>query len=316
MIRRVLVPLDGSALAESVLPAVQALATLTGAGVTLLQAVAPLEPLLVLPEDRGELALDRAEQAAAERDAVAYLATVARRLTEQHLIVDSRVVTEPPAGAIIRIGMTVDLIAMATHGRSGVGRWVFGSVADKVLHGATVPVLLVRAGQAAVAAGWPRRILVPLDGSALAEQALPLAALLARCASAELILTCSIGWARAAAERALAIDVAGFGVTLPERAADQAHAYLTDIGQRLAVQGLAARSDIRGAPAAEAILASAAEQAADLIVMSTHGRSGLGRWTYGSVADRVLRGAPIPIVLVRAGIHVPAAPPAPATSAG
>jgi hypothetical protein len=88
MIRRVLVPLDGSALAESVLPAVQALATLgrskqcpyTGAGVTNLQAIAPLEPLLVLPEDRGELALDRAEQAAAERDAAAYRAQQAAPL--------------------------------------------------------------------------------------------------------------------------------------------------------------------------------------------------------------------------------------------
>jgi nucleotide-binding universal stress UspA family protein len=243
---------------------------------------------------------------------------VARRLAEQHFVVDSRVVVGPPAEAIIQTGAAFDLIAMATHGRSGIGRWVFGPVADKVLHGATVPVLLVRAGRAAVAAGWPRRILVPLDGSGLAEQALPLAALLARRAGAELILTCSIGWAQATADRALAIDVAGFSVMLPERAADQAHAYLTDIGQQLAAQGLTARSDIRSAPAAEAILASAAEQAADLIVMSTHGRSGLGRWTYGSVADRVLRGATLPIVLVRAGVHVPveAPPPAPVTSAG
>ena len=92
-----------------------------------------------------------------------------------------------------------------------------------------------------------------------------------------------------------------------EQAQTDAHAYLEGIGQRLAERGLTIRTDVRLEAAAEAILDLAVEQQADLIVMSTHGRGGLGRWVYGSVADRVLRGAAIPVLLVRAGVPVDAA---------
>lgn len=223
MIRQILVPLDGSKLAESILPSVEEFARLAGASVTLLQVIEPIESVVDLfgQEYPG---VERDLQAADERVAHTYLTGIAQRLNRAEIVAHTRVVVGPVAETIIQLAHEFDLIAMATHGRSGIGRWVFGPVADKVLHGATVPVLLVRAGRAAVAAGWPRRILVPLDGSGLAEQALPLAALLARRAGAELILTCSIGWAQATADRALAIDVAGFSVMLPERAADQAHA--------------------------------------------------------------------------------------------
>jgi nucleotide-binding universal stress UspA family protein len=226
------------------------------------------------------------------------------------------VLAGPPAPVIIDAGRDFDLIAMATHGRSGIGRWVYGSVADKVLHGASVPVLLVRARPAATAGAVPpRRILLPLDGSELAEQALPLALALAERAGAELILAQSI----ASAAMALA-NPYGYGVgaaELLEHVQAGAQAYLEDVGQRLADGRLTVRTEVRLEPAAEAILDVASEKQADLIVMSTHGRSGVGRWVLGSVADRVLRGTTVPVLLVRSGLPITdeTAVPTPTTSA-
>jgi nucleotide-binding universal stress UspA family protein len=302
MIRHILVPLDGSALAESALPHVQTFARLTGAGVTLAQVIEPLASLRDLADSWEFTNVYAGHQEAAERNADAYLGQVAQRLAAAGIPVDTRLVAGTPAEAIIQTGREFDLIIMATHGRGGLGRWVYGSVTDKVLRGATVPVLLVRArhdGPAAVEP--PRRILVPLDGSPLAEQALPLASWLAQRAGATLILLQSIGWAKAAIADYPQFFAAGLGADrLLEQAEENARAYLVQVGRRLEAQGLTVQVETRLDPAAEAILSGALEAQADLIVMNTHGRGGLGRWVYGSVADRVMRQATLPVLLVRA----------------
>jgi nucleotide-binding universal stress UspA family protein len=301
MIRRILVPLDGSALAESVLPHAVAFARLAGAGLTLAQVVEPFEGLVELAGvwEFGDGSAER--RAAAERAAADYLTGVARRLDADGVPAQLRVLVGPPAETIIRTAGEFDLITLATHGRGGPGRWVYGSVTDRVLLRAPAPILLIRAGHGAPAAGWPRRILVPLDGSAPAERALPMAAMLARRAGGELLLLQSIGWAQAAIADAPAFFAGGLGADrLVERAEEGARAYLVEVGRRLAAEGPAVETAIRLEPAAEAILGGAAELAADLIVLSTHGRGGPGRWRYGSVADRVLRGADLPVLLVRA----------------
>jgi nucleotide-binding universal stress UspA family protein len=191
---------------------------------------------------------------------------------------------------------------MATHGRSGIGRWVLGSVADKVLRGASTPVLLVRADQTdVVVTGHPRRILVPLDGSDLAEQALPLAQELARRAGAALHLIRSVTWPWEGSAAIAALD-ATRGADLIEREEAAARAYLAAVSAGVARQGVAVTTSLCFGSAGEAILANAAAGQADLIVMSTHGRGGLGRWALGSVADRVLHGASVPVLLVRSGL--------------
>jgi nucleotide-binding universal stress UspA family protein len=96
--------------------------------------------------------------------------------------------------------------------------------------------------------------------------------------------------------------------SLRERAEARARDALRQAAEPLARAGLAVELDLRREPAAEAILAGAAEQGADLIVMSTHGRGGLDRVAHGSVADRVLRAAAVPVLLVRAGAAATAAP--------
>lgn len=293
MIHEILVPLDGSALGETVLPCAEELARLTGAGVALVQIVEPFDPLRdLLPARVAEI--EHAQQKA-EAHVHDYLATVARQFGRAGVAVQIRVAVGDPADQIIQAAGNADLIAMSTHGHSGVGRWGLGSVAGTVLRDAPVPVLLLRADQTdIIATGHPRRILVPLDGSDLAEQALPLATGLARRAGATLLLLRSVAWP----------PVGGAGRL--RHGEEQARGYLAEVGQRLTRQGCAVGTSLRCDPAAEAILAAAMEQRADLIVMTTHGRGGLGRWAYGSVADRVLRGASVPVLLVRA-----AAPPTP-----
>lgn len=294
MIRRLLVPFDGSAVAASIFPAVAAVVRLTGASITLLQ---------VLPFDRtGD-----DEQTARDE-----LAVAAQRLADTGTTVETQLVRGQPAEQIIAAGRAHDLIAIATHGRSGLGRLVHGSVTDRVLCRATVPVLLVRASAEAVAVLNPLcRVIVPLDGSALAEQALPLATELARRAGATVTLLTSIHWATrlfganpglvdptSLDHRALAHPYAQAYLT--EVADEQAHEYLDGLRQRLAEQGLTVQVAVRLEPAAEAILGCATRPAADLIVMTTHGRSGLRRWLLGSIADQVLQRATTPVLLVRA----------------
>jgi nucleotide-binding universal stress UspA family protein len=322
MIRRLLVPLDGSEVAEAVLPYAIAYATLFDSEVTLLRVVEPVEAAAARPEaplaaviavamDQPFAAplvgasVPRAEEEPSEpasERAHAYLVAVAQRLSHAGLQVHTRVAQGQPAVVIAELAASFDLVAMATHGRSGVGRWVYGSVADKVLQSAPVPLLLVRAQPTPPAAIAPiTRLLVPLDGSTLAEQALPLATLLAERTGAELVLLQSLAWVQQAF-----YDPYGYGAaltidTLIEEGQASAHQYLDAVREPLVERGLKVVTIVRLEAAAEAILTTVEEQQADLIVMSTHGRSGLGRWTLGSVADRVLRGAARPILLVRAG---------------
>jgi nucleotide-binding universal stress UspA family protein len=291
---RLLVPLDGSPLAELALPWAQHLACITGADLSLVQVVEPPAAVeyLVYTESVTQMLHEQAED---------YLAAVAARLRAQQLRVQTRAVIGDPAAEIILAGHAADLIVMATHGRSGLGRWVSGSVADRVLRGASVPVLLAPAGADKAGSAQLRRILVPLDGSELAEHALPLASRLARPAGAELILLRSTEWDPIVGGMYVSAQTVA---ELTRRYDGEARAYLEAVSHRQALAGIPIHCAVRSDPAADSIVAGAAATAADLIVMTTHGRGGVGRWVYGSVADRVLRRSSVPIVLVRASVPV------------
>ena len=153
--QRVLVPLDGSELAEEVLPLVEKLAGPVDAEVTLLRVVEPIsagEAMASAGVVTPDALLGR------EMDAKAYVATAARRMAAKGIRVKPRVSLGQPAEAILSaIGETgAELVAMTTHGRSGVARLLFGSVAEAVLRGSPVPVLLIRAHAPVVAAGSAR----------------------------------------------------------------------------------------------------------------------------------------------------------------
>jgi len=173
MFTKILVPLDGSDLAEQVLPHALMLADAFDAAVRLLRVVEG-------PDDLDLTSVTR-EQSEALRLAEDYLRGAAEYCSVLGVPVDIALAMGSPARQIVREALAIgaDLIAMATHGRGGLGRWMIGSVADRVVRAATIPVLVVPARAAARQPGF-HRLLVPLDGSALAEAALPHALLLAR----------------------------------------------------------------------------------------------------------------------------------------
>ena len=143
------------------------------------------------------------------------------------------------------------------------------------------------------------RILVPLDGSSLAEQALPYAVTLARGLSAELVLLRAI-WVLPDILEMLDRSTLELNAIVAQLEAD-ANGYLGTLVEQLEKAGLSARSVVRRGPAAETILDYADQVSVDQVVMATHGYSGIKRWTHGSVAERVLQAARKPLLLVRVG---------------
>ncbi|MBI4507043.1 MAG: universal stress protein [Chloroflexi bacterium] len=143
---------------------------------------------------------------------------------------------------------------------------------------------------------WMQRILVPLDGSAFAEVALPHAVALAKQTGASLTLLSVL------APLPPAVLPQGTYLDWPKMQRDlhaETRSYLDGVRQRVAAEGLVVGVDLREGDAAGAIVDTAQALRADVIVMATHGRSGLGRWTLGSVADRVVRSARMPVLLIR-----------------
>lgn len=156
MFERVLVPLDGSGLAEAVFPYAEEVCNKFGSRLYLLRAVTPLSQMVLETSPgaveaspaAGEVAMDVAQQRfdAEFRAAEAYLVEVRRRFETQGFSVETKAQEGMAAATILRYAREIDasLIAMSTHGRSGLGRLVFGSVADEVLRNSHLPVLIIR----------------------------------------------------------------------------------------------------------------------------------------------------------------------------
>lgn len=299
MTRVVLVPLDHSALSERALPAAEAAARALGASLLLAYAPRGLPPY-------SELAL--LAQTAADDDAagLAYLGAVADQVRARSgLDVRTRLLDFPVADAICRAAADAgaELIVMCTHGRTGWSRLWIGSVADAVVRHALVPVWLVRASDATVAA--PRdgaRVLLPLDGSAFAEEVLtPATALLDA-------FEPTYRLARVVTPVVTA-EYAGSAIGMPpvflpdEPATDKAwraaDAYLTATADRLRAERPGRRVEtllLAHDSPAHALVDAALD--ADLVAMATHGR-GASRLLLGSVSDKVLHGAHGSLLLFR-----------------
>ena len=310
MLRSILLPLDGSHLSERAIPCAATLARAAGSRLVTLRATAV---------DAGAPHLAET----AQREAGEYLAAVARQLREYDGIADVAVVTVAgePAQAIVTTAAErgCDAIVMATHGRGGLGRWLYGSVADQVMRHAPVPVVLVPAScphpWSPLPAGGPdapRRVLVPLDGSDLAQSAVATAAGAAQALDADVHLLQVVEPPRFA-------YAAGYTWTEVDPASllHEAGTYLEGIASTLRARGLRVSVVTELGYAAPAIAAAARERGADLVVMATHGRSGVARAVLGSVATELLHQSPVPVMLVRPVRHqgfprMPA-PPAAAT---
>jgi nucleotide-binding universal stress UspA family protein len=286
MYSKILVPLDGSPLAEQILPYVRLLAVADNIPVELLW-VNDVE-IAQSPPRSGKEYLRQAT--------TKYLPAVKR--------IDSIEADGKPAQEIVRRAAAEpsSLIAMATHGMSGMRRWLIGSVASKVAQLANNPLLLVRPTENAdpAAAIDLNTTFVPLDGSGLAEKALPHAVALAKRLklAVQLLRVYTLpGDAYIVADGVIAQGAAQFREVMHK----EAESYLEGKVESLRAEGLdhVIGTAIEGDAASE-IIDLAAKTANSLIVMSTHGRSGIGRWLLGSVADKAIQHSRAPVLLIRA----------------
>jgi nucleotide-binding universal stress UspA family protein len=288
-IEKLLLPLDGSELSRLVLGAVDRILAIDEVEVHLLH---------VMPEEPSRA--DGFESYAQERlDAHYDLERLAKTLGLARDRVRIHMETGDPADRILETERRIrpSLTAMTTHGRTGFDRWIHGSVAERVLRGSTRPLLLVNPFERLERKVDPgddvapiRRILVPLDGSRESASALPFAQAIAGLYGAELILL----------HAPPPLTRTG---AYPEVDFDSGHAralaLLDPLRERLEAAGRKVRLRVGALPPAMEILEAIDDEDADLLVMTTHGRGGLSRWVFGSVAEKVLRNCRIPLLVKR-----------------
>jgi nucleotide-binding universal stress UspA family protein len=290
----VLVPLDGSDHAEAAIAYAEALARATGASLRLIGVVERESPALESrPDDvRTYVETIRYDSLAQQ------LNVTASGLNARGFSAQALVVIGDPADEILAAADAADvaLVVMATHGRGGLQRMIVGSVADKVMRMGTRPVLLVRPQEKPATDPIAlRQVMVPLDGSPLAERALPLAADISRATGATLLLVRVEPFVSAGTASYEAVpDITQFD----DEVVTAAEAYLHRVATELP-QGVHCETFVLRGFTAASLIEFAEKEGVDLVVMSTHGRGGLRRLAMGSTADRMVR-AGTPTLLVRA----------------
>jgi nucleotide-binding universal stress UspA family protein len=310
--RAILVPLDGSPQSEAVLPYATAIAAASGDGIRLFGVTEPEQAnsILMRLEQDSEMRNRRAGEARR------YLTDLASRVNPREIEVSSEVAEGTPASEILRAAEADDIVmvAMATHGRSGLQRWALGSVADRVMRMSEVPTLLIRPPevQEKQEAVSLNRLLVPLDGSPLGELAIEPAAELARAAGATIVLLRVEAWL---STNTAFVSEGVYTPDLSEFESEQeatAMEYLEGLRERVP-EGIACETVVlRGFP--NPLLEDyVATNPIDLVVMSTHGRSGFARFVVGSTADNLVR-CGVPTLLIRPQEAAAEGRPGPSTS--
>lgn len=290
MFKNILVPLDGSNLAERALTPAVSIAEAMSANLTLLRVVPQFAILAADPmlyEEMNRLGED---------ESLSYLRA---RVDELNLAFPVEVICETgqPADTIIQYAedLNVDLIIMSSHGRSGLNRWVYGSVAERVLRQGPCATAIINA-QAANKLPERRKILVPLDGSELAERALEPGIQLAKAMEADLHLLRVTTSAHQMLETSSMQEVFS---EIEDKEVQEADDYLRAKYIDVADVDVFSAVALAKTSVAETIIEHAAVQGIDMIVMSSHGRTGLQRWVYGSVAEKVLRSACCATMIIR-----------------
>lgn len=295
MLEQILVPLDGSDAAEGVLPFVITLAKGIGSRAVLLHVVDPGQLSSEMMGSHREV-VDHAIQGR-RTSAETYLSLVAQHLNGQGIEASTEVATGEPGATVASRArcLGAGLIAMSTRGRSGLARLTLGSTATRVLHESPIPVLLYRPGGHTTPS--VTRVLLPLDGSAASEEAIPLATFLARVLGLPLVVV-----------RVVPLMGLPYGDSTGDQAREllrarehEAKEYLRDKLQELrATWPRVEKRLLRGDPA-EQLIDVAQHEGDALVVMSSRGRIGLPLMVLGSVADKVVRYGERPVAIVRSG---------------
>tara|TARA_R110002072_G_scaffold79141_3_gene182903 strand:- start:731 stop:1624 length:894 start_codon:yes stop_codon:yes gene_type:complete len=279
MFKRILVPLDGGERAAGVLEIVEPFRS-SGSELELF------------------LALEAGAAADKQSEAEAYLQGKSRELEAKGWTVRYSLSTGDPAQEILRQveSSRPDLVALANHGRRGPWRWIRGSVTERVLRNCPTPLLITHEQPEGTQALAFKRILVPLDGSERAGEVLPLAISVARAFAAEILLL--------RASDAHHFTLAEFLTPPAERGpipttSKHLERDLLQAKKRVEEAGVPVRLLTAFGDPADEILRSAEDEQADLIALTTHGRSGWDRWVFGSVAEKVLRAWPRTVLVLR-----------------
>ncbi len=299
MFTKLLVPLDGSKTAEKALPYARYLAQDKNLVIELLAVVDVANMATHMTAERA-LHLDTMVDDAV-RASEKYLQAIAGTLPAAKI--KSVVESGRPEEVIIEKAAAEQntLITMATHGRSGMNRWLLGSVAEKVLRGTSNPVLLIRATENTRTEDGPtlKSLIVPLDGSDLAEKVLPTAVELAKQRNLEIVLirAYNIPTTAYAGVEGYALPMDDLLKGMREEACEYLENKATDV-KKLGIGRVSFTA--KEGLAADEIISFAKTLPSGLIAMSTHGRSGVRRWVLGSVTETVVRHSENPVLVIRA----------------
>lgn len=309
--RRILLPLDGSDVARSALAAAAGFSRLFNSELTLItvlpESARDMKPVgaLTHADAAGEPATSPApHRDDARSEGAHYLRRVAVELEKVGVRTNCTAIENPDAATEIVLTARdrgVQLIVMASRGRSGIVRGLLGSVTDRVIHSSPIPVMVVPADNEHDASRWaPRCLIVPLDGSELAETALPHVEAIATVAKVPIALIRSVPFP-------VSYGANVYGSMSPELLAGVedddkvARRYLAETATRLRARGHVVETHVStGHPRTEiAELAQGMDGA--MVVMSTRGASGLTRWVVGSVTDSVIRSSGVPVLVIPPG---------------
>ncbi len=299
MFKRILVPLDGSQMAEQTLAYVRWLGTRLTAPIELVSVIEPIPHELVEAAEEASLKRVEGDRRAKSEE---YLESIAGPMRKGGLQVSWTVVEGQSAFGIVGAAENAPntLIAMSTHGRTGMDRWLLGSVTDKVAHSTSTPLLVVRSvgegdeAESTILSG----VLVPLDGSKAAEQVLPHVVGLVK------PLGLSVTLASVTPDPGAFFGYLYEGASITEemsvRVDARAEQYLAKVSEHLQSEGVSsAQRVLHGDPAAE-LLKIANESPNTAVAMVTHGTPGVASWTIGAVTSRLIRYSSAPTLVVRA----------------
>jgi len=297
VINHILVPLDGSALAEYVLPHIEAIAPVTNARITLLH-------VLEYPDTgNGGLPIDPVGWHMQKQESHAYLEKMAERLQKMGLNTEHVILEGKSAEGIIEFAHAnaVDLIALSTHGRTGLSGWNVSSVVQKVLLRSYRSILLVRAYRADLAAQIQyKRVFIGSDCSARAEFILPMAISLAQFHKSELILGTVIERPQIIQRFPLSEKDLKLIKQLSERNEKSAVHYHDQLVTQFSLKGLNVTTNVVVADHTIGALHDMVnEVGADLVMLVAHGDTGERRWPYGSIATSFIAHGNAPLMIMQ-----------------
>jgi nucleotide-binding universal stress UspA family protein len=296
MLAHVLVPLDGSQVAECVLPHVVALAAPFKAQVSLLQVLERSLPT------GTRFPIDPLDWQLLKVEADSYLGLMKNRLEKHEVSAQKNLLEGNPAERIVEFVRNnhADMVILSSHGYHGRGYWNISDIAQQILQQIPTSMMIIRAGRQAATETDKvhyRRILVPLDGSWRAESALPMAVSLAQAHEAELLLVHVVSKPEMARRLPLTVEDAELINRVVERNQAEGQKYLDEIQSKL--PGNPQTRLLVSDNVMVALQSLVQQEQIDLVILCAHGYSGEAKWGFGSVTGRFITYGTTPVLIVQ-----------------